>query len=57
MNCHPGYVDNELKKLSAWTEYREIELNTLTRPEFKQLLDQHDIELITFSKTSSYHKG
>lgn len=48
INCHPGYVDDELKKLSAWTSYREMELKTLIHPNLKQVLQQNQIELITF---------
>lgn len=53
INCHPGYVDDELKELSAWTSYREKELETLTQPEVKQMLQQNKVELITFKELTS----
>jgi predicted glycoside hydrolase/deacetylase ChbG (UPF0249 family) len=49
INCHPGYVDEELKKLSTWTSYRELELEILTKQKIRDLIHQKNIKLSTFS--------
>lgn len=48
INCHPGYVDDELEELSVWTSYREIELATLTHTDITKFLKQEKIELVNF---------
>ncbi|MGA9174456.1 MAG: carbohydrate deacetylase [Thermoactinomyces sp.] len=48
INCHPGYVDDDLKRLSDWTDYRVSELQTLTHPDVKKRVNELDIHLVHF---------
>lgn len=50
INCHPGYVDEELIALSKWTDKREQELPLLTDPAFIGLLEAEEIELIRYDQ-------
>jgi chitin disaccharide deacetylase len=44
--CHPGYVDDELKRLDPVLEPRLLELDYLASDAFAQLLDVRGVELI-----------
>lgn len=44
--CHPGYVDEELKKLDIVIEQREVELRFFQSKEFKELLLGNNFELL-----------
>ncbi len=47
--CHPGYNDDDLKcAKTRLRESRETELRILTRPEARNLLLNHGIELISY---------
>ena len=47
--CHPGYNDDDLKSAKTrLRESRETELRVLTTPEARQLLLNHEIELISY---------
>ncbi|MBH8599208.1 carbohydrate deacetylase [Thermoactinomyces sp. CICC 10523] len=48
LNCHPGYIDDDLKRLSALTDYRVTELQTLTHPEVKKRVQELGIQLVHF---------
>jgi len=47
--CHPGFVDEELKKISSYNAPRARELETLTNPELKGWLSQNEISLSNFA--------
>ncbi len=47
--CHPGYNDDELKSArTRLRESRQTELDVLTRPEARQVLDRQGVELISY---------
>ena len=47
--CHPGYNDDDLKSAKTrLRESRETELRVLTMPEARQVLLNHEIELISY---------
>jgi predicted glycoside hydrolase/deacetylase ChbG (UPF0249 family) len=41
--CHPGFVDDELKKISSYAELREEELRILSSSEWKEWLSEEEI--------------
>jgi predicted glycoside hydrolase/deacetylase ChbG (UPF0249 family) len=43
--CHPGFVDDELKRLDSLTNLREREFAFFNSDEFPQLLARHGVEL------------
>lgn len=47
--CHPGYVDDELKRISSFLYPRETELATLTSKEIKDYIEKSNIELVNFT--------
>jgi predicted glycoside hydrolase/deacetylase ChbG (UPF0249 family) len=47
--CHPGYVDRTLELRDRFTTARMFELEFLTSPRFKEMLDRESIELTGFS--------
>jgi len=48
--CHPGHSDDELRKMSDYSDDREREVQILCDPEIPNLLDRHGIELIGFDR-------
>jgi predicted glycoside hydrolase/deacetylase ChbG (UPF0249 family) len=46
---HPGYVDDELRALSSYTEPRQDELALLTAPAVRRLLAERGVALISFA--------
>ena len=47
--CHPGYADEELSKTPTRLQVqRERELRLLTSPELRCLIENADIELISY---------
>ena len=46
--CHPGYVDDTLRKYATYVEQREQEREILLSEEFKTGLSISNIELISF---------
>jgi len=48
--CHPGYVDEQLPKVSTWTRVREIEGRVLADPEVLQTIRRLKIRLINYSQ-------
>ncbi len=46
--CHPGYVDEELRRSSRYVEEREQELASLTDPRVREAVEKFDIELINY---------
>ncbi len=48
--CHPGYVDDDLRRQSAMTQTREYELAVLLDPTFKIWLRAEGIELIGYAE-------
>jgi len=52
--CHPGWNDPvalQTPKLAAYHDW-ELELRTLTSPEFAELLRASDIALVSYSEPS-----
>lgn len=47
---HPGYVDQEIRKLSSLSEERAADLSLFLDPELKWLIKQKNIELISYSQ-------
>ena len=47
--CHPGYVDEAFAKESAYNFPRETELQILTDPTIKHIIESHGIKLINFA--------
>lgn len=51
--CHPGYVDSQLSSVrTRLRESRQKELDVLTSDAARQVLQQHGIELISYSELS-----
>lgn len=48
--CHPGIIDDDLKKISSMIIAREKEYQLFSSPRLKNLLDQHKIRLIHFKQ-------
>jgi predicted glycoside hydrolase/deacetylase ChbG (UPF0249 family) len=48
--CHPGYASASLKATSSYAEQRVIELDALTHPRTKQLIDELTIDLVTYQQ-------
>lgn len=46
--CHPGHVDDELRRRSTYSEERQAELEALTQPEAKQILEADGVRLVHF---------
>jgi len=46
--AHPGYVDEELKRWSTYLDQRELELDLLLKPEFKDALSNNNVHLIGY---------
>lgn len=46
--CHPGRVDDELRRSSSYVEDREIELALLTDPACRRLVASQNVELVTY---------
>jgi len=49
--CHPGYNDEELRRVDILTQQRKNELDFFSGPLFLGLLEDQNIELGRFSKT------
>jgi predicted glycoside hydrolase/deacetylase ChbG (UPF0249 family) len=49
---HPGHADASLASYDGYTEEREVELKVLCSREFRELLSQHEIELIAFDRVN-----
>lgn len=50
--CHPGYVDEELARHTSYTLGRDSELRALTDPANREILEQVDIRLGSYSDLS-----
>jgi len=47
--CHPGYVDADLSVIpTRLLKQRERELQALTRPEIKRLIQERAVQLINY---------
>lgn len=49
VNCHPGYIDQELRFQSSYVEQRNMEYSILTSNRIKDLCRKLNIEFITFA--------
>jgi len=47
--CHPGFMDDELRRYSRIPPYREQELNGLIDPEVRGCVMENDIKLISYN--------
>ncbi len=50
--CHPGYVDDELRRLDPLTAARERELLLLSRPLVRETLAREGIRLVSWTNAS-----
>jgi predicted glycoside hydrolase/deacetylase ChbG (UPF0249 family) len=50
LTCHPGYVDDDLRRVSTMTHVREREMSVLSDPTFKIWLRSEGIELIGYAE-------
>lgn len=48
--AHPAIIDEDLKDVSSYLEYRNIELNILKSETIKNFIKDNNIELIKFSQ-------
>ncbi|SFL59804.1 hypothetical protein SAMN03159341_107299 [Paenibacillus sp. 1_12] len=46
--CHPGYVDDDVRDHSVWTDGREREVNVFTSTRIVDKLSELDIQLVNF---------
>lgn len=54
---HPGYVDAELLSLTSLSLERVRDLEMLTVPEIKKLIEENNIELVTFAQLAEELKN
>ncbi|HZJ86667.1 MAG TPA: carbohydrate deacetylase [Erysipelothrix sp.] len=50
VNCHPAFIDSDLRKQTSYLHPRELELDLLRDPKVKDLLVKYNLELTTFDK-------
>lgn len=50
--CHPGYVDDELRRISSRVEARPAELADLTAPEVRDLVREEGICLVHYGQVA-----
>jgi len=50
--CHPGLVDENLRKISRYLEEREVELKTLTDQRLADYINESDIKLRNWKEIS-----
>jgi predicted glycoside hydrolase/deacetylase ChbG (UPF0249 family) len=55
--CHPACVDAEIKKISDYHDRRADELNLLTSPNLRHILQMSGVELITFGQLCELKGG
>ncbi|MFH1454397.1 MAG: carbohydrate deacetylase [Armatimonadota bacterium] len=48
--AHPGFVDEDLRGISSYTDYRMSELKVYTDPEIINFIKQNNIDVIGFSQ-------
>ncbi len=48
--CHPGHVDDGLRKITSYAEQRKVEFDVLTDPSVKAAIQARNIELISFAQ-------
>jgi len=48
LDCHPGFITKELDGIEASIHNREKQIEILTSPDIKRLLQQYDIRLISY---------
>lgn len=51
--CHPGHVDDELRRLDTLTDPREREWRVLMRPSFRALLEREGIQLASWADVAA----
>ena len=49
MNCHPGYIDSELRFQSSYVDYRIVEYTLLTSERIRNFAEQLNIEFTTYA--------
>lgn len=47
---HPGFVDAELRDISIYNDYRQVELDILTSPEVIEFIKTNNIKIISFKE-------
>lgn len=48
--CHPGYVDDELRKYAKYLNEREEEVKIMTNKELRNAIEAENIQLISFNE-------
>jgi predicted glycoside hydrolase/deacetylase ChbG (UPF0249 family) len=48
LDCHPGFVTGELDGIEATIHNRERQIEILTSPDIRGLLERYDINLVNF---------
>lgn len=48
LDCHPGFITDELNGIEATIHDRERQMEILTNPDILRLLQQYDIELVNY---------
>jgi chitin disaccharide deacetylase len=49
MNCHPGYIDEELQSQSSYLDIRNVEYSILTSERIKNLIRNLNIDFSTYA--------
>lgn len=52
--CHPGFIDENLKKISGYLYEREKEVKTLTSPKIINYLKKNNIQLINWKEAAKF---
>jgi predicted glycoside hydrolase/deacetylase ChbG (UPF0249 family) len=52
--CHPGHVDEELRRVDTLTTPREREWLLLSRPAFRDVLAREGIRLTSWAEAAAY---
>lgn len=47
--CHPGYVDEHVRRISPWTDVREVELKVFTDPEVAAAIEAAGVKRISYA--------
>jgi len=46
--CHPGFSDERLRRVSAYNELRQAELDAMISPEVRKVVERAGVELVDF---------
>lgn len=57
LGCHPGLSESGFSESDSFNARREIELQILTDPEFRRVIEVHEIELINYRQLVGSHQA